>query len=112
MKWISEADDLPKIAQKVLLAVPRQFGEFWDLSVAQLLVRHEGVFPRPVAKGSRWPVDYYWSRDAKDTILVTGNSWWALVNEIPLPPGAEHKTERGYHYIAQPEIVFVSQTKA
>jgi hypothetical protein len=113
MKWISEAERLPAIAQKVLLAVPRQHGEFWDLKIAQLLVRHEDVFPRPVAKGSRWPTDYYWdsSRDGRDVCLITGNSWWALMDNIPLPPGAEHMAERGFHYIAQPTPVFVSQSR-
>lgn len=111
MKWISEAEKLPPIAQKVLLAVPRQFGEFWDLKVAQLLVRHEDVSPRPVAKGSRWPTEWYWdsSQCGRDTTLVTGNSWWALMDDIPLPPGAEHAAARGFHYIIQPMPVFVSQ---
>lgn len=111
MKWISEADQLPPIAQPVLLAHPRQTGEFWDLRVAQLLVHHEGVVPRPIKKGERWATDYFWdaSRDGRYTTLVTGNSWWALLDDIPLPPGAEHRTERGYHYIAQPTPVFVGQ---
>jgi hypothetical protein len=110
MKWISEAEQLPKIAQEVLLAVPRQGGEFWDLKVAQLLVRHEDVAPHPVKTGSRWPVDWWWSwnRDGGASVLVTGNSWWALLDDIPLPPGAEHKTDRGFHYIAQPKRVWVS----
>jgi hypothetical protein len=109
MKWISEAEQLPPIAQKVLLAVPRQTGEFWDLKVAQLLVRHEDVAPRPVPKGSRWPVEWSWNSGRDDVTLVTGNSWWSLMDDISLPPGAEHKTERGFHYIAQPVPVFVTQ---
>ena len=109
MKWISEEHELPRVAQKVLLAVPRQNGEFWDLKVAQLLVRHEDVVPLPVKKGSRWPVEYSWdsSRDGKDVTLVTGNAWWALLDDIPLPPGATHMQDRGFHYIAQPEPVWV-----
>lgn len=111
LTWISETERLPPVAQKVLLAVPRQCGEFWDLNVAQILIRHEGVMPKPIAKGDRWPVDYYWSRDKRDTILITGNAWWALTDKIPLPPGAEHMTERGFHYVAQPSPVFISQSK-
>lgn len=111
MKWISEAEQLPEIAQKVLLAHPRQTGEFWDLHVAQLLVRHEGVVPRPIAKGDRWATEYFWdwSNDGRGTVLVTGNSWWARMDEIPLPPGAEHQTIRGFHCIVQPTPVFVGQ---
>lgn len=107
MKWISEAEQLPPVAQKVLLAVPRQGGEFWDLKVAQLLIQNEDVTPRPVPPGSRWPTEWYWN-SGRDTTLVTGNSWWALMDDIPLPPGAQHMTERGFHYIAQPEPVFVA----
>jgi len=109
MEWKSEAAELPVIAQSVLLAVPRQFGEFWDLKVAQILVRHEGVIPKPIPLGSRWPVDFWWStgRGPHDTNMVTGNSWWAPLDEIPLPPGAEHKIIRGYHIIAQPTSVWV-----
>jgi hypothetical protein len=113
MKWISEAERLPPIAQTVLLAHPRQFGEFWDITTAKLLVHYEGVVPAPVAKGSKWPTTYYWEANhggsaQSHPYLVSGNSWWALLDDIPLPPGAEHKTERGYHYIAQPEPVFVA----
>lgn len=112
MKWISEAEALPIIAQPVLLAHPRQFDNFWDLKVAQLLVRHEGVAPRPVPKGSKWAIDYWWdsSRDGKDIHMVTGNSWWAMLDDIPLPPGAEHKSERGYHFIGQPIPIWVGPT--
>jgi hypothetical protein len=114
MKWISEAESLPRIAQLILLAVPRQQGEFWDITTAQLLVRYEGVAPRPVAKGSRWPAEYWWesSRGGSSQshpFLLTGNAWWSLLDDIPLPPGAEHMNERGYHYIAQPELVFIPQ---
>jgi hypothetical protein len=114
MKWISEADRLPPIAQTVLLAVPRQNDEFWDLTTAKLLVQYEGVAPTPIAKGSRWPTTYWWERNHGGSIkshpcLVTGNAWWTLLDDIPLPPGAEHKTERGHHYIAQPLPVFVTQ---
>lgn len=115
MKWISEAEALPAIGQVVLLAHPRQSGEFWDITTAQLLVQYEGVFPRPVAKGSRWPTEFYWEANRGGSVkshpfLVSGNSWWALLDDIPLPPGAEHKTERGFHYVAQPLPVFVGQS--
>jgi hypothetical protein len=112
LNWISEAEKLPIIAQHVLLAVPRQVGEFWDLKMAQLLVAHEDVVPLPVAKGSRWPSQWYWDSSRggdRYVTLVTGNAWWALLNEINLPPGAEHRSERGYYYIAQPLPVFVTQ---
>lgn len=114
MKWISEAEALPQIAQVVLLAHPRQGGTAWDITTAQLLVQYEGVIPRPVPKGSKWPTTYYWETNRGGSVqshpfLVSGNSWWALLDDIPLPPGAEHRTERGYHYVAQPEPVFVTQ---
>lgn len=111
LKWISEADELPPIAQRVLLMHPRQSGEFWDLCAAQLLAQYEGVVPRPVPKGSPWPSTYYWAtgRGSHDSTsyLVTGNSWWASFKDLPLPPGAEHMTDREFNYIAQPVPVWV-----
>lgn len=114
MKWISEAEALPKIAQLVLLAHPRQQGEFWDITTAKMLVQYEGVVPVPVAKGSRWPTTYYWESNHGGSFqshpyLITGNSWWSLLDDISLPPGAEHLMERGYCYVAQPVSVFVAQ---
>ncbi len=114
MKWISESEALPEIAQTVLLAHPRQTGEFWDITTARLLVQYDGVAPQPVPKGSRWPSTYYWEANRGGSVqshpfLVTGNNWWALLDDIPLPPGAEHKTERGQYYVVQPTPVFVPQ---
>lgn len=111
MKWISEAEKLPPIAQLVLLAVPRQGGDFWDLKTSRLLVRHEDVHPRPVPRGSKWPVEYWWSgaKDGRSETLVTGNAWWTLLNTIPLPPGAEHRSERGQHWVSQPRPVWIGQ---
>lgn len=111
--WISESDRLPEIAQQVLLITPRQAGEFWNVSVACLLVRHEGVSPRPVAAGSSWPTDYWWSsaRDRRDTQLITGNGWWSSLASIPLPDGAVHQHIRGYDVIAQIGEQFVSQAR-
>jgi hypothetical protein len=114
MKWISESEALPQIAQLVLLAHPRQHGEFWDITTAQLLVQYEGVVPLPVPKGASWPTTYYWETNRAGSansypFLITGNSWWTLLDEIPLPPGAEHKHERGYHYFAQPKPVWIGK---
>lgn len=114
MKWISEAEALPQIAQEVLLAHPRQQGEFWDITTARLLVQHEGVAPMPVPKGAEWATTYYWETNrggsaTSHPFLITGNSWWTLMDDIPLPPGAEHMFERGYHYVAQPKPVWVSR---
>jgi hypothetical protein len=114
MKWISEAEKLPPIAQKVLLAHPRQSGEFWDLRTAQILVQYEGVAPVPVKRGDRWPTTYWWGAEdsGRNMFLVTGNSWWALLDDIPLPPGAVHAVQTGpapYHFIAQPELVWIGQ---
>jgi len=112
VKWVSESERLPKIAQKVLLAHPRQFDNFWDIKVAQLLVSYEGVVPRPVPRGSKWATEYWWdsSRDGREINLITGNSWWALFDQIPLPPGAEHAHERGYHFISQPTLIWVGKS--
>ena|SRR5882757_6504880 len=114
MKWISEAEALPEIAQTVLLAHPRQHDQFLDITTAKLLVQYEGVVPVPVAKGSKWPSTYYWETNHGGSVkshpyLVSGNSWWTLMDSIPLPPGAEHRLERGHHYIAQPSLIFVPQ---
>lgn len=113
MQWISEQDRLPPIAQNVLCAFPRQFGEFWDLKTCSILVRHEGVYPAPVLAGDRWPTDYYWSQGnpAKDSRLVTGNAWWMLLCDIPLPPGAQHSVEHGCHTVRQVDFDWVCQNK-
>lgn len=101
LKWISESVGLPRIAQSVLLASPRQSGEFWDLRVASLLVRHEDVVPKPVKAGDPWARYYYWKVDhfGEHNVFLTGNNWWALMNCINLPPGAEHDFDGMYHYI-------------
>lgn len=117
LTWISEGERLPMIAQTVLLAKPRQFGEFWDICTARILVRHEGVIPVPVRAGTDWPTDYWWSpahgRAVIDSpTLVTGNSWWAAMDDLPLPPGAEHRRgPLGGHYFAQPVDVWIGKTK-
>lgn len=111
IKWISEETALPRVAQHVLLATPRQMGEFWDLAVAKLLIQHEDVQPVPVRVGERWPTTFYWSRSqlVRDTCLITGNGWWAAMNGIPLPPGAVHHNSQGYDLIQQIGDVFISQ---
>src|SRR5262245_54211539 len=98
IRWISEGQRLPPIGLSVFVAHPRQSGEFWDIKVQCLLCRHEDVIPKPIKAGSRWPTDYYWRgiRAGRDDVhLVTGNSYWALMNEIPLPPGAMHREING-----------------
>ncbi len=117
MKWISESEALPEIAQVVLLLHPRQSGEFWNLTTAMLLVQYDGVVPVPVAKGARWPTTYFWETNHGGSVkshpyLVSGNSWWSILDDIPLPTGAEHKNDRGFHYIAQPVPVFVGQSRS
>ncbi|MFT5949661.1 MAG: hypothetical protein ACI807_003947 [Paracoccaceae bacterium] len=109
-EWVSENEDLPAVGQVVFLASPDQFAEFWRFDVAQLLVRHEGVYPTPVQAGcGTWPVDYYWCvrGQARATSLVTGNGWWAPMDRMSLPPRAEHKKERGYSFVEQVGPVFI-----
>lgn len=110
LKWISEAEALPPIGQPVFYIAPRQAGEHWDVHVARILVHHEAVHPHPVKPGDEWPTDAYWSMGHfnQDHHLITGNGWWAWMDEIPLPPGAEHRKERGQHWIAQPVPVFAT----
>lgn len=114
LKWISEAEALPLVAERVFLALPRQQGDFWDVFTARLLLAHEGAVPLPVKPGSRWPTQYWWGRSDQDhdNVLVTGNSWWARLDEIPLPPGAEHYFGgRGEHVILQVGDVWVGQAE-
>lgn len=101
MKWISEAHQLPKVGQPVLLAHPKQDYDLWEMNIVALHIRHEGVTPKPVAKGSEWPTEYHWSplRDHLTITFVTGNSWWAQLDDIELPPGAVHVAERGFHLV-------------
>lgn len=102
LEWISEEDRLPIIAQRVLLLTPRQGGGWWDPRIMMILVRHEGVIPSPVRKGSRWPVEYFWSDGrTTSTVLVTGNGYWASLESINLPPGAEHYTDKHSRAIKQ-----------
>lgn len=107
--WISEAERLPRIGQHVLVAIPRQMGDFWDLSVRCILARHEDVIPRPVCAGDEWPVDYYWGLPTArgENCLVTGNGYWASLESIPLPLGAAHDAERGFTFVRQIGDVFV-----
>lgn len=111
MKWISEVEALPPAGQPVFYMAPRQADTFWDVKVARLHIRYDGARIRPVKPGDEWPTDFWWSMDHfnSETGLVTGNGWWAWMDDIPLPPGAEHRRERDQHYIAQIGNVFVSQ---
>lgn len=114
LKWISETESLPPIAQPVFLMHPRQHDPLWDICVAMILVQYEGVCPSPVPKGSAWPSTYYWSvggRQNASFYLVTGNSWWASCNNINLPPGAEHDKDREFDFIRQPEMVWIGQSR-
>lgn len=102
LEWISEEERLPIIAQRVLLLSPRQGGEWWDPRIAMILVRHEGVVPHPVRKGEVWPVDFFWNYGGQQqTALVTGNAFWASLENINLPPGAEHYTDKHSRAIRQ-----------
>lgn len=98
MAWHSERNGLPRVAQKVLLATPRRTEPFWDIRVARILIRHEGVVPHPVEIDDDNPVTFWWSErdDPRSTILVTGRGWWMSLTDIAPPPGAEHKHEDGY----------------
>jgi hypothetical protein len=109
--WQSEENSLPNIAQPVFLAYPRKMGEFWDVYVARILVRYEGVCPIPVKRGTPWPTDYWWGAENSYNhhILVTGNSWWAPMNNIALPPHAEHRVIRGDNCIVQTSPIWVGQ---
>lgn len=110
LTWVSESAALPLVAQSVLLMTPRRAGEFWNINIACILIRYEGVLPRPVEAGAAWPVDYWWGTGpAREIVMVTGNGWWAPLSSLPLPPGAEHRSERGYDYIAQIGEVFVQR---
>lgn len=112
LDWISEGERLPPIAQKVLLLKPRQGGGWWDPCVAMILVRHEGVAPYPIRKGDRWPVDFFWAHGPGDRshVLVTGNAFWASLESINLPPGAEHYNGAHSHAIKQADgFQYVSQ---
>jgi hypothetical protein len=67
-----------------------------------VLVRYEGVVPLPVRKGTRWPVDYFWSDGRTNSnVLITGNAYWASLDGINLPPGAEHFNDARSHAIKQ-----------
>lgn len=111
--WISESDHLPRVGQMVLFMHPRQAGEFWDIEVKCLLARHEDVMTRAVAAGGQWPTDFHWGnpRSREGTVLVTGNGWWAYMDAIPLPPGAEHRADRGWKNVYQTGDVFIPQSR-
>jgi hypothetical protein len=116
VKWIREDQALPRIAQPILLAHPRQSGDFWDILTAKLLVRHEDVCPIPKPQGD-WPTEWWWETNRggsaqSSPILVTGNSWWTHLDDIPpnLPPGAQHVHDaHGYRYVIQTEAFWVQK---
>lgn len=102
LKWISEEEGLPPVAQRVLLLSPRQMGEWWDPRIAMILVRYEEVVPHPVRKGDLWPTNFYWNYGGQQqTCLVTGNAYWASLEHINLPPGAEHYSDKRSRAIKQ-----------
>jgi hypothetical protein len=109
--WVSEGTASPVVGQSVLVAKPRQFQEWRDISVGCILIRHEGVPVLPVKAGTRWPTNYYWSlsSDKRSTSLVTGNAYCAALNNLPLPLGAEHFFEGEYHAIKQVGECFIPQ---
>lgn len=119
IEWISEAAELPRIGESVLLANPRQSGEFWDIETAWLMARYDGVVALPVSPGSRWPTDYAWNRHrhgggfgSDGVLLITGNAWWARLDQIPLPPAAEHRVgPNGYPFVAQIGDAFIPMTR-
>lgn len=58
--------------------------------------------PHPVRKGELWPTEFYWSYGTQQqTCLVTGNAYWASLDSINLPPGAEHYRDKVSHAIKQ-----------
>lgn len=111
LEWINEGERLPPVGQKVFLAVPSQGADYWTLHVAQLLIRHEDVKPRPISAGGEWPTEYFWgvSRQPGDAVLVTGNGWWASFRDIPLPPLAEHAIDREFNYVRQTKYAWVDR---
>lgn len=114
LNWTREDVALPRIAQPILLAHPRQSGDFWDLAIGKLLVKHEDVCPIPRPRGHRWPTDWWWEVNRGGSAqsnpwLVTGNNYWAALDAIPLPPGAAHARDRSYHYLIQTAKAFVGQ---
>ena len=116
LTWISESERLPMVAQTVLLAMPRQHEEFWDICTARILVRHEAVMPLPVRAGTDWPTDYWWAPSHGRAVLdrptfVSGNNWWAAMDALPLPPGAEHRHGMRGHYIVQPVNIWIGKAK-
>ncbi|MBL4838151.1 MAG: hypothetical protein JKY34_11305 [Kordiimonadaceae bacterium] len=112
LNWISEAEKLPVIGQSILLMTPRQSGQWWDTKVAQILVRHEDVIPNPViARNSSWPTEYWWASGERysDTTLITGNGYWASMEDLPLPPGAVPYFEGDYHAVKQIGECFITK---
>lgn len=100
--WTRETVALPKIAQPVLLIRPgHNTNSYWLAHVACILVRHEDVTPHPINIGDEMPSDFYWSPGffSTDVALVTGDGYWAPLNNIALPDGLEHKQSRGRDYI-------------
>lgn len=101
MKWTSESEALPEIAQDVFYTKPRADGKFWRIYIACILCRHEDVQPEPVEPGERMPTDYYWSKSgySGDRFLLDGRGWWAPITGIDMPPGAAHQNINGFDCI-------------
>ncbi|WP_417821297.1 hypothetical protein [Terasakiella sp.] len=99
MKWHKEDKSLPQVGQDVLLLYKRGDGYVRPLMVT-LLIRHEGVTPKPVKKGEKMPTDYYWAKhgDINNPVLINGEKYWSDMSEMELPEGVSHVTsDNGYH---------------
>lgn len=99
--WKSESECLPRAGQSVLVLAPRLDGEWWDLGVARLAVRDDGVELRPVPEGGKRPTAFWWDGGRGNVRLVTGEAFWACTSGLNLPAGAEHVVLDGWHAIAQ-----------
>ena len=76
--WTKLGERLPQIARPILLA-RWDAGGFWRVRDAVLLIRHEGVSPRPSDMDSGLPTDWWFEAvyGGGDTRLGTPDLMWA-----------------------------------
>lgn len=80
-EWIDVEKELPEVGTDVLVASHDNLRGGWRVATACLLIRHEGVLPRPELVKSR-PVEFYFDAPrGNDMRLLRPGMFWAIQPE-------------------------------
>lgn len=96
-EWIRIEDELPMIAEPILLAYPKldaRDKSFWHVKSALLLVRHEAVFPHVSDLNSKSSPQWWFDapRGNDMTLPKPGMLWRRMPRPLPAPPAEDAAT--------------------